>query len=91
MIGQMSVGREVYVMTKQEKIEIFGRLHGLIDSYQEVGLGEMIDQIKEWAEEIEVEIRREDNTTVGENLVRHSYAHAGLIFNDDVLKTLGER
>ena len=78
-------------MTKQEKIEIFGRLHGLIDSYQEVGLGEMIDQIKEWAEEIEVEIRREDNTTVGENLVRNSYAHAGLIFNDDVLKTLGER
>ena len=78
-------------MTKQEKVEIFGRLHGLIDSYQEVGLGEMIDQIREWAEEIEVEIRREDNTTVGENLVRNSYAHAGLIFNDDVLKTLGER
>jgi hypothetical protein len=51
----------------------------------------MIDQIRGWAEEIEVEIRREDNTTVGENLVRNSYAHAGLIFNDDVLKTLGER
>jgi len=78
-------------MTKQEKVEIFGRLHGLIDSYQEVGLGEMIDQISEWAEEIEVEIRREDNATVGENLVRNSYAHAGLIFNDDVLKNLGER
>ena len=78
-------------MTKQEKVEIFGRLHGLIDSYQEVGLGEMIDQISEWAEEIEVEIRREDNATVGENLVCNCYAHAGLIFNDDVLKTLGER
>ena len=78
-------------MTKQEKVEIFGRLHGLIDSYQEVGLGEMIDQIREWAEEIEEQLRREDNTTVGENLVRSSYAHAGLIFNDDVLKTLGER
>ena len=78
-------------MTKQEKVEIFGRLHGLIDSYQEVGVGEMIDQIRGWAEEIEVEIRREDNTTVGENLVRNSYAHVGLIFNDDVLKNLGER
>ena len=78
-------------MTKQEKVEIFGRLHGLIDSYQEVGVGEMINQIKGWAEEIEVKIRREDNTTVGENLVRHSYADAGLIFNDDVLKTLAER
>jgi hypothetical protein len=78
-------------MTKQEKVEIFGRLHGLIDSYQEVGLGEMIDQIREWAEEIEEQLRREDNATVGENLVRNSYAHAGLIFNDDVLKTLGER
>ena len=41
-------------MTKQEKVEIFGRLHGLIDSYQEVGVGEMIDQIRGWAEEIEV-------------------------------------
>ena len=78
-------------MTKQDKVEIFGRLHGLIDSYQEVGVGEMIDQIRGWAEEIEVEIHREDNTTVGENLVRNSYAHAALIFNDDVLKTLGER
>jgi len=78
-------------MTKQEKVEIFGRLHGLIDSYQEVGLGEMIDQIREWAEEIEEQLRREDNATVGENLVRNSYAHAGLIFNDDVLKNLGER